>query len=47
VRDGQRFLQRMVFDDVKADSLRWRWQRSDDAGRTWKTLWEIGYQRRG
>jgi hypothetical protein len=46
MRDGRRSTQRMVFDDVKADSLRWLWQRSDDGGRTWKTLWEIGYRRR-
>jgi hypothetical protein len=44
-RDGKRFAQRMVFDDVKPESLRWLWQRSDDAGRTWKTLWEIAYRR--
>jgi len=44
-RDGRRFRQRMVFDDVTRDALTWRWQRSDDAGRTWKTLWEIAYRR--
>ena len=44
-RDGKRFRQRMVFDDVTRDALTWRWQRSDDAGRTWKTLWEIAYRR--
>ena len=44
-RDGKRYLQRMVFDDVTRDALTWRWQRSDDAGRTWKTLWEIAYRR--
>ena len=31
--------------DVKADSLKWLWQRSDDAGATWKTQWEIDYTR--
>lgn len=46
-REGKHFLQRMVFDDVKPASLRWLWQRSDDDGRTWKTLWEIAYQRAG
>jgi hypothetical protein len=45
-RDGKRFAQRMVFEDVKRDSLRWLWQRSDDGGSTWKTLWEIGYRRK-
>jgi len=46
-RDGKRFRQRMVFEDVKRDSLRWLWQRSDDDGLTWKTLWEIAYRRGG
>ena len=45
-RDGKRFAQRMVFDDVTRESLTWRWQRSDDGARTWKTLWEIAYRRR-
>lgn len=43
-RDGRRFQQRMVFDDVARDSLTWRWQRSDD-GKAWTTLWEIAYRR--
>ncbi|HZZ91975.1 MAG TPA: hypothetical protein VFE23_05390 [Usitatibacter sp.] len=45
MRGEQRFLQRMVFEDVKPRSLRWLWQRSDDDGRTWKTQWEIAYRR--
>ena len=44
-KDGRRIRQRMVFRDVKADSLRWDWQRSDDDGATWKTTWEIAYRR--
>lgn len=44
-RQGKRFRQRMIFQDVKADSLTWRWQRSDDGGATWATQWEIGYRR--
>jgi hypothetical protein len=44
-RGRQRFLQRMVFADVKPQSLRWLWQRSDDGGRTWSTKWEIAYRR--
>ena len=44
-RAGKRFRQRMIFQDVKADSLTWRWQRSDDGGATWATQWEIGYRR--
>lgn len=44
-KDGTRFLQRMIFDDVKADSLKWLWQRSNDGGKTWTTTWEIDYRR--
>ena len=44
-RNGQRIRQRMVFDDVSADGLTWRWQRSTDAGATWATAWEIRYRR--
>ena len=42
---GKRFRQRMVWQDVQADSLKWLWQRSDDEGATWKTTWEIDYRR--
>jgi hypothetical protein len=42
---GRKFLQRMVFDDVKRDSFKWLWQRSDDGGATWTTQWEIDYKR--
>ena len=45
-RDGKKFRQRMVFDEVRADGLKWRWQRSDDGGASWQTQWEIDYRRR-
>ena len=35
----------MIWQDVKRDSLKWLWQRSDDGGRTWTTQWEIDYRR--
>lgn len=41
---GKAMHQRMVFRDVKADSLKWLWQGSPD-GKAWKTLWEIDYRR--
>lgn len=44
-RDGKRFLQRMVWQEIRANSLEWLWQRSDDGGRTWKTAWKIDYRR--
>lgn len=43
-RDGKTTHQRMVFRDVKVDSLKWLWQSSAD-GQAWKTLWEIEYRR--
>lgn len=44
-KDGKRIRQRMVFRDVKPDSFTWDWQRSDDDGASWKTTWQIAYQR--
>ncbi len=44
-KDGQKFQQRMIWRDVKPDSLKWLWQRSDDRGATWSTQWEIDYRR--
>jgi hypothetical protein len=44
-RDGRKFVQRMIFLDVKPESLTWLWQRSDDGGKSWKTMWEIKYER--
>jgi len=43
-RDGKTTHQRMVFRDVKADSLLWLWQSSPD-GQAWVTQWEIAYTR--
>ena len=43
-RDGKTTHQRMVFRDVKADSLLWLWQSSPD-GKAWTTQGEIAYRR--
>lgn len=45
VIDGRPVLQRMVWLDVTADTLRWQWQRSRDAGASWDIAWEIDYHR--
>jgi len=45
-KDGKEFQQRMVFKNIKTDSLDWSWERSDDGGATWKVMWPIHYQRR-
>jgi hypothetical protein len=44
-KDGRKSLQRMIFKDVKKDSLKWLWQKSEDGGKTWATQWEIDYKR--
>lgn len=43
--EGKSFLQRMVWKNIKSDSLDWSWERSDDGGQSWKVLWPIHYQR--
>ena len=36
---------RMRWENIERDSLDWSWQRSDDGGETWTSLWEIEYRR--
>jgi hypothetical protein len=36
---------RMQWRDIRSDALTWLWQRSDR--KTWMTLWELQYRRRG
>lgn len=43
---GRPFLQRMLWYNIAPDSLDWNWERSDDDGRTWQTLWSIHYRRK-
>ena len=38
-------IQRMVWANITADSLEWSWERSEDGGTSWKTLWPIHYAR--
>lgn len=38
--------QRMVYEDITANSLTWRWQRTTDEGATWVDVWVIHYTRR-
>jgi len=45
VRGGVPVELRMVFCDIEAESFRWLWERSLDAGETWSTAWEIAYTR--
>jgi hypothetical protein len=45
VIDGKPVRQRMVWYDITDDAFEWHWDRSEDGGRTWKTLWHIHYRR--
>jgi hypothetical protein len=42
---GEHCKQRMVWYDITPDQFQWSWERSDDAGQTWRTLWQIHYRR--
>ena len=46
VRNGKAVKQRMVWQDIEADRLKWLWQASQDGGSTWTTAWEIEYRRK-
>jgi len=37
---------RMVFEDIKPDSLTWRWQGKAEAESAWADRWVINYRRR-
>ncbi len=38
-------LFRMRWENIERDSFDWCWQRSEDGGETWLSLWEIEYTR--
>jgi hypothetical protein len=42
---GEEFLQRMVWHNIAADQLDWEWERSDDEGLSWRTMWHVHYVR--
>src|ERR687897_704959 len=43
--DGAPAVFRMRWENIERESLDWSWQRSDDGGETWVSLWEIEYSR--
>ncbi|MEO7840575.1 MAG: hypothetical protein ABIU06_14610 [Anaerolineales bacterium] len=43
---GQACKQRMVWFNIDANQFDWNWERSDDGGQSWRSLWEIKYTRR-
>jgi hypothetical protein len=42
---GKPIVQRMVFYNIKPDSMTWDWESSEDGGKTWKLNWRINYKR--
>jgi hypothetical protein len=45
VSGDKKIIQRMVFYDIKKDSLMWDWEKSEDGGKTWKLNWQLKYTR--
>ena len=43
--ENKKILQRMVFYNIRKDSLDWNWERSLDEGKNWELLWKIHYTR--
>ena len=44
-RDGRKIIQRMVFYDIRKESMMWDWESSGDGGESWKLLWRINYKK--
>ena len=45
VLEGKPVKQRMVWTNIQENSLDWYWQRSEDGGQSWQTMWHIAYKR--
>jgi len=43
---GKKIMQRMVFSEIKKDSIRWDWESSVDDGKTWTSNWQLNYKRK-
>lgn len=43
--DGAPQWQRMVWYNIRDNSLDWNWEKSVDGGKTWEVAWMIHYQR--
>jgi hypothetical protein len=45
-REGKPQMSRMVFLNITSDSLDWRWEKSEDVGKSWQLMWPIHYAKR-
>lgn len=43
---GKTIKYRMVFQNIKKNSLFWVWERSGDGGQTWYRMFELNYKRK-
>ncbi len=43
---GKKIIQRMVFYNIKKDTLTWDWEMSNDGGDSWQLQWRINYKRK-
>ena len=43
---GEACKQRMVWYTIEASQFDWNWERSNNGGATWRTLWQIKYTRK-
>ncbi len=43
--NDKKYIQRMVFYDIKPKSFTWDWEKSEDGGKTWTLQWRINYVR--
>ena len=46
ILEGRPVKQRMVWHNINPNHLDWSWERSDDGGNTWQTVWQIHYKRK-
>lgn len=45
-KDGNKFLQRMVWYNIAENSFDWNWEKSTDEGKNWTVNWKIHYERK-
>lgn len=46
IRNGEKILQRMVWQNISLNEMDWSWEGSRDGGKTWRVQWPIHYKRR-
>ena len=44
-KGDKKIIQRMVFYNIKKDSMTWDWEISTDGGENWKLSWRINYKK--